>query len=148
MCILLVGGHYTYSQVPLFNYLRDALGQSRNHFDRLGHFAQGFIPAILAREILLRTSPLRPTKWLFTIVTCICLAISAVYELLEFAIAIAIGKSAEAFLGTQGDVWDTQKDMTLALVGAVLSQLLLTHLHNRQLRRFIPDTLSASPLPD
>jgi putative membrane protein len=133
--ILLVGGHYTYAEVPLFNWLRDALALSRNHYDRVGHLAQGFIPALVAREVLLRTSPLRPGKWLFFIVTCICLALSAVYELLEWAVAASTGTAADAFLGTQGDVWDTQNDMLLALVGAILAQLTLARVHSRALQK-------------
>jgi putative membrane protein len=131
--ILCVGGHYTYAQVPLGFWVQDALGLARNHYDRLGHFFQGFEPAILAREILLRRSPLQRGKWLFFIVTSICLAFSAFYELIEWWTAIAGGDSAESFLGTQGDVWDSQWDMFLALGGAVLSQLALGALHDRQL---------------
>lgn len=131
--ILCVGGHYTYAQVPLGFWVQDALGLARNHYDRLGHFFQGFEPAILAREILLRRSPLRRGKWLFFIVTSICLAFSAFYELIEWWAAIAGGDSAESFLGTQGDVWDSQWDMFLALSGAVLSQLALGAVHDRQL---------------
>ncbi|MBN1457402.1 MAG: DUF2238 domain-containing protein, partial [Sedimentisphaerales bacterium] len=112
--ILLVGAHYTYAQVPLFDWIRDAFDLSRNHYDRLGHFAQGFIPAVLAREVLLRTSPLRKGKWLFFIVVCVCLSISACYELIEWLVAVFTGTAAEAFLGTQGDQWDTQIDMALA----------------------------------
>lgn len=133
--ILLIGAHYTYAEVPLFNDLRDALGLDRNHYDRVGHFAQGFFPAIVAREILLRRSPLRPGKWLFFIVTCICLAISAVYELIEWLTALLAGEAAVAFLGTQGDVWDTQWDMFLALAGALAAQLLIGSAHDRALRR-------------
>jgi len=133
--ILIVGGYYTYAQVPAFNWLRDALDLSRNHYDRIGHLAQGFIPAILAREILLRCSPLQPGKWLFFIVTSICLAFSAVYEMIEWWTALLSEEAAEAFLGTQGDHWDTQWDMFLALLGALSSQLLLVRLHNRQLGR-------------
>ena len=133
-CILLVGGHYTYAQVPLFNWLRDHLHLARNDYDRVGHFAQGFVPAVLAREILLRRSPLRRGKWLFATVVAFCLAISALYELFEWLTAIVAGSSAEAFLGTQGDPWDTQEDMATALVGAVLSLLLLSRVHDRQLR--------------
>jgi len=133
ICILLVGGHYTYAEVPLFNWIRDTFHLSRNHFDRVGHFAQGFVPAILARELLLRTSPLRPGKWLNTIVICICLAISAAYELFEWSVAEITGSAADAFLGTQGDVWDTQKDMLTALIGAIFALILLSRLHNRQL---------------
>jgi len=131
--ILMIGGHYTYAREPLFGWLRDALALPRNHYDRLGHLAQGFVPAIIAREILLRRSPLRQGKWLFFIVTCICLAISAVYEFIEWWVAVAIGLDAEAFLGIQGDVWDTQTDMFLALVGALIALLALHRLHDRQL---------------
>jgi putative membrane protein len=133
--ILIVGGYYTYAEVPAFNWLRDLLDLSRNHYDRVGHLAQGFVPAILAREILLRRSPLRPGKWLFLIVTSICLAFSAFYEMIEWWTALLSGDAAEAFLGTQGDPWDTQWDMFLALVGALSSQLLLTRLHDRELAR-------------
>lgn len=131
--ILIVGGHYTYAGVPWFESLGEALGQSRNHYDRLGHFAQGFVPAIIAREILLRRSPLRRGKWLFFIVVSICLAFSAFYELVEWWVAVATGEAAESFLGTQGDVWDTQWDMFFALCGAVTAQLLLGKLHDRQI---------------
>ena len=134
--ILMVGGRYTYAEVPIGNWLRDAFGLARNHFDRLGHFAQGFVPAIVAREVLLRSRVVARGGWLFTIVVAICLAISALYELLEWAAAIGAGKAADAFLGTQGDVWDTQKDMALALVGAIVAQLVLSRAHDRQLARF------------
>lgn len=135
MLILLVGGHYTYAEMPLFNWLRDYYGWDRNYYDRLGHVAQGFVPAMIAREILLRTSPLRSGKWLFFIVVCVCLAISAFYEFIEWWVALASGSDAVAFLATQGDVWDTQWDMFLALLGAVSSQLLLTKMHMRQMRQ-------------
>jgi putative membrane protein len=131
--ILMVGGHYTYAEMPLFNGLRDALELSRNHYDRVGHVAQGFVPAIVAREILLRRSPLRPGKWLFFLVSCVCLAISACYEFVEWWVALASGDEAVAFLATQGDVWDTQWDMFLALCGALAAQLLLARWHDRQL---------------
>jgi putative membrane protein len=133
--ILLIGGHYTYAEMPLFNWLRDANGWDRNYYDRLGHVAQGFIPAIVAREILLRTSPLRPGKWLFFLVLCIALAISALYEMLEWWVAVASGSDAVAFLATQGDVWDTQWDMFLALLGALAALLLLSGWHDRSMRR-------------
>ncbi len=136
--ILLIGGHYTYAQVPLFNWLRDTFSLARNHFDRVGHFAQGFVPALVAREVLLRTSPLRPGGWLFTLATCVALAISAAYELLEWAVAVLTGEAAEAFLGTQGDPWDTQKDMGLALLGALVAQMLLARRHDRALAQFRP----------
>lgn len=131
--ILMVGGHYTYAEVPVGFWVRDALGLARNHYDRLGHFAQGFVPAILTREILLRRSPLRPGKWLFFLVASVCLAVSAFYELVEWWTAVGIGEAATAFLGTQGDPWDTQWDMFLALVGAVSGQLALARTHDRQL---------------
>ena len=133
--ILLVGGHYTYAEMPLFSWLRDYYHLDRNYYDRLGHVAQGFVPALVAREILLRTSPLRPGKWLFFIVACICLAMSAFYEFIEWWVALASGSDAVAFLATQGDVWDTQWDMFLAFLGSISAQLLLANLHLRQMRQ-------------
>ena len=135
--ILMIGGHYTYAEVPLFNLIRDKFELSRNHYDKVGHFAQGFIPAIIAREILIRTSPLKPGKWLLFIVVCVCLAISAVYELIEWWVAVVSGTAADAFLGTQGYVWDTQSDMALALLGALTALVLLGKYHDRQLQKFI-----------
>jgi putative membrane protein len=132
--ILVIGGHYTYARVPLGQWVSDALGWQRNHYDRLGHLAQGFVPAILAREILLRATPLRRGGWLFFLVTCACVTLSALYELIEWGMALATGAAAEAFLGTQGDPWDTQWDMFLALCGALLAQVLLARVHDRQLR--------------
>ena len=132
--ILMLGGHYTYANVPLGFWLQDLLDFARNPYDRLGHFAQGFVPAIVAREILLRCTPLTRGGWLFFIVVCICLAISACYEFIEWWAALIGGGSAEAFLGTQGDVWDTQWDMFLATIGAITSLLLLSRLHDRELR--------------
>jgi putative membrane protein len=131
--ILMLGAHYTYARVPPGFWLQDLFDLSRNHYDRLGHFAQGFIPAILAREILLRQTPLVPGKWLFFIVTSICLALSAFYEFTEWWAALAGGEAADAFLGTQGDVWDTQWDMFLALLGAISAQILLAHQQDREL---------------
>jgi putative membrane protein len=131
--ILILGGHYTYAQVPLGFWVQDWLGLARNHYDRLGHFAQGFVPAILVREILLRTSPLQRGRWLFFLVTATCLAISACYEFIEWWAALAGGVAADAFLGTQGDVWDTQWDMFLALIGATTAQLTLGRAHDRAL---------------
>ncbi|HEY6066124.1 MAG TPA: DUF2238 domain-containing protein [Thermoanaerobaculia bacterium] len=133
--ILMAGGHYTYAEVPLGFWFRDLLGLARNHYDRLGHFAQGFVPAILAREVLRRKLGLPTSGWLFFLVTCICLAGSAAYELVEWLTAVTTGSAATAFLGTQGDVWDTQWDMFIALVGAIASQLLLSRAHDRQLLR-------------
>ena len=129
--ILMVGGHYTYAQVPLGAWVQHAFGLSRNHYDRLGHFAQGFVPAIVLRELLLRTSPLRDGRWLFVIVTGVCLGFSAGYEFIEWWSALIGGASADAFLGTQGDPWDTQWDMFMALIGAITAQLLLGRAHDR-----------------
>ena len=131
--ILIVGGHYTYARVPLGFWVQEWLGLARNHYDRLGHFAQGFIPAILARELLLRLTPLRPGGWLFTLVCAVALSISACYEFIEWWAALAGGEAATEFLGTQGDVWDTQWDMFLALLGALAAQVLLRRAHDRHL---------------
>ena len=131
--ILVVGGHYTYAEVPLFDWIRDRFGFERNHYDRVGHFAQGFVPAILAREILIRGDVVRGRRWLAFLIICICLAVSAVYELLEWAAAISTGEAAEAFLGTQGDAWDTQTDMFLALIGSIVSLATLSRLHDRSM---------------
>ena len=130
--ILMLGGHYTYARVPLGFWLQDALDLARNHYDRIGHFAQGFVPAIVAREILLRRSPLVPGKWLFFLVTAVCLAVSSCYEFIEWGAAVAGGSAADAFLGTQGDVWDTQWDMFMALLGALTAQVLLSREHDRE----------------
>lgn len=134
--ILMLGGHYTYARVPLGFWVQDAFDLARNHYDRLGHLAQGFVPAMLAREILLRQTPLRPGGWLFLLTTSVILAFSACYEFIEWGTALAIGADADAFLATQGDVWDTQWDMFLALVGAMAAQLLLARAHDRQLGGF------------
>lgn len=133
--ILMVGGRYTYAEVPFGFWLQDVFGFARNHYDRIGHFAQGFIPAMLAREVFIRRSPLRGSRWLPFVVVCFCLAFSALYELIEFWTALATGEQAEAFLGTQGDPWDTQWDMMLALIGAVTALTLLSRWHDRQLGR-------------
>lgn len=137
--ILMVGGHYTYAEVPLFNWLRETFHLSRNYYDRVGHFAQGFVPAIIAREILLRRTPLRPGGWLATLVFSVCLAISALYELMEWGVSAATGTAADAFLGTQGDIWDTQKDMAMCLVGAMAALLLLSKVHDRALEKLNAD---------
>ena len=133
--ILCVGGHYTYAEVPLGFWVRDALGLGRNHYDRLGHLAQGFVPALVAREVLIRTSPLEPGRWLAVIVTAVALAISALYELVEWAAAVLLGQGADAFLGTQGDPWDTQWDMFCALIGAIVALALVARVQDRQLAR-------------
>jgi putative membrane protein len=134
MIILMVGGHYTYAEVPLFDWIRDFFGQERNNYDKLGHFAQGFIPAILAREILLRKKVLcKRGLWLATIVLSIVLAFSAFYELVEWWVALGTGEDATAFLGTQGYVWDTQSDMMYALIGGIVSLLILSRWHDEQI---------------
>jgi len=133
--ILMVGGHYTYAEVPLFDDIANLLGSERNNYDKLGHFAQGFVPAIIAREILLRLKVINGRNWLNFIVVAICLAISAFYELLEWWVALISKESAQAFLGTQGYVWDTQSDMAMALIGAVSALVLLSKLHDRQIAR-------------
>ena len=133
-CILMVGGKYTYAEVPLGFWMERTFGFARNHYDRIGHFAQGFVPALVAREILSRTSPLRGSRWLPFLVVCFCLAFSAFYEFIEWWTALAKGASADAFLGTQGDPWDTQWDMFFAFVGAIVGLVLLSGVHERELR--------------
>lgn len=132
--ILMVGGHYTYAEVPLGYWMQDWFGFARNNYDKIGHLAQGFIPAMLFRELLLRSSPLRQGKLLFTLVTACCIAVSAVYELIEWGAAEAMGQGADAFLGTQGYAWDTQSDMLMALIGAMVAQVVLGKVQDRQLR--------------
>lgn len=132
--ILMVGGHYTYAEVPLGKWVQELFGLSRNHYDRLGHFFQGFAPAFLAREILLRKKILKDDAWLKFIVISICLGFSAFYELIEFTVAMILNSSSDAFLGTQGDVWDTQKDMLFALIGS-LCAFPLTRWHNRSIQK-------------
>lgn len=133
--VLLVGAHYTYAEVPAFDWLRDTYGLSRNHYDRVGHWMQGFTPAIVAREVLLRRSPLAGSRWLPFLVVCFCLAFSAFYEMIEWWVAVGSGDEAVAFLATQGDVWDTQWDMFLALAGAVAALATLSSVHAGQLAR-------------
>lgn len=133
--VLLVGAHYTYARVPVGFWMAEVFGFARNHYDRIGHLAQGFIPAILAREILLRHRALMPGGWLFFLVCCFVLALAASYELVEWWTAVIAEQGAIAFLGTQGDPWDTQWDMLLALLGGGAAQLLLARLHDRQLAR-------------
>ena len=133
--VLILGGYYTYARVPVGFWVQDLFDLGRNHYDRLGHLVQGFVPALVAREILLRRSPLVPGKWLFFLVTCVTLAISATYELVEWATAVLVGEGAMEFLGTQGDPWDSQWDMFLALIGAIAAQLLLARVQDRELAR-------------
>lgn len=133
--ILMIGGHYTYAEVPLLDPLGDYFGWQRNNYDKLGHLAQGFVPAIVAREILIRNAVVTSKRWLFFIVVCICLAISALYELVEWWVALASEQAAEAFLGTQGYVWDTQSDMAYALIGTIAALALLGRMHDGQIRK-------------
>lgn len=133
--ILFIGGHYTYAEVPLFDWLRDILQQSRNNFDKVGHFAQGFVPAAITREILLRKHIVKKGKWLSFLTICVCLSISVSYEFLEWFVAGVSGQSAEAFLGTQGYAWDTQSDMLMALIGAITMNLLLARFLDKSIEK-------------
>jgi putative membrane protein len=137
-CILMVGGKYTYAEVPLGFWMERAFGFARNHYDRIGHFAQGFVPAMVAREILTRQSPLRESRWLPFLVVCFCLALSACYEFIEWWTALATGTAADAFLGTQGDPWDTQWDMFFAFIGAITAVVTLSGVHDRELLKVAP----------
>lgn len=145
-CVLLYGGHYTYAETPLGDWFQETFTLSRNNYDRLGHFVQGFVPAILVREILLRRTPLRPGGWLFVLVTSVCLAFSACFEFIEWWSALALGAAADAFLATQGDVWDTQWGMLLALIGAMLAQVFLSRLHDHQLAIIQHRPLQTTPV--
>jgi putative membrane protein len=136
--ILMVGGHYTYAKVPLGFWMESVFHSTRNNYDRIGHFAQGFVPAIITREILLRRSPLVRGQWLFFLTTAVCLSVSACYEFVEWAAAEIGGSGADAFLGSQGDVWDTQWDMLTALIGAIVAQLTLSRRHDRELHALLP----------
>lgn len=132
--VLMVGGHYTYAEVPLFDWIQEVFGQQRNNYDKLGHFVQGFVPAIIAREIVVRQRVFNSKAWRDFFIVCFCLGFSAFYELIEWVVALTSEEAADAFLGTQGYVWDTQSDMALALVGAVCGLLMLGRYHDRQLR--------------
>ena len=134
--ILMVGGHYTYAEVPLFDTIKEVLNQDRNNYDKLGHFAQGFIPAIIAREILIRKDIIPKENWRNFFIVCFCLAFSALYELIEWIVALFTGEDAQAFLGTQGYVWDTQSDMGTALIGSIIALILLSSYHDKQLKKF------------
>ena len=131
--VLMVGGHYTYAEVPWGNQLQEAFDLSRNYYDRFAHVIQGFVPAIIAREILIRRKVMKQGGWMFLFVTSFCLAFSALYEMIEWWAAIFTETGAEAFLGTQGDPWDTQWDMFLAMVGAIFAQVLLGSYHDRKI---------------
>jgi putative membrane protein len=135
--ILMIGGHYTYAEVPLFDTIKDIFNLDRNNYDKVGHFVQGFVPAIIAREILIRKNVVNGKAWLNTFVISICLAFSAFYELIEWWVAILSGEDAEAFLGTQGYIWDTQSDMAIALVGAICAIVFLAKYHDKQLNSVI-----------
>lgn len=135
--ILMVGGHYTYAEVPLFNDFKEWFGFERNNYDKVGHFVQGFVPAMIARELMLRKQIVNGRGWMNFFIVCFCLAFSAFYELVEWWVAIATGDSAEAFLGTQGYVWDTQSDMALALIGAMLALVTLSKVHDQQIQRLM-----------
>jgi putative membrane protein len=137
--ILFLGAHYTYAEVETFKFVRDFFGWQRNNYDKVGHFVQGFVPAIVAREVLMRHGVVNGRAWLNLFVISICLAFSALYELFEWGVAAATGDSAESFLGTQGYMWDTQSDMAMALLGACLALLFLAKLHDRQLRLLLPE---------
>jgi putative membrane protein len=145
--IIFMGGHYTYAETPLGEWLRGLFHLERNPYDRIGHFAQGFVPAILARELLLRRTPLMRGGWLFFIVASVCLAVSACYEFIEWWSAILLGQGADAFLGSQGDQWDTQWDMFTALLGAVTAQITLSRLHDRHLARLVGLTGTSCKCP-
>jgi putative membrane protein len=142
--ILMVGGHYTYAEVPLFDWLKDGFNFERNNYDKIGHFAQGFIPAIIAREILIRNHVVRRIGWLNFLVICICLAISAIYELIEWWVALLSQEAADAFLGTQGYIWDTQSDMACALLGAILALTLLSRIHDRHIAKLTAESVQPS----
>lgn len=131
--ILMVGGHYTYAEVPAFDWLKQAFHWQRNPYDKLGHFAQGFVPAVIGREILIRKAVVNGRSWLNFLLICICLAISAAYELLEWGVAVWNEEAAESFLGTQGDSWDTQSDMAFALLGAIAAITSISRLHDDQI---------------
>lgn len=139
--VLMVGAHYTYAEVPLFNWLKEVFDLGRNNYDKVGHFAQGFVPAIVSREILIRNQVLKNIKWLNFFIICIGMAISAFYELIEWAVALLSKEAAEAFLGTQGYVWDTQSDMAYALLGIILAIVLLSEFHNRQLSKLAANSV-------
>lgn len=144
ICVLCVGGHYTYARVPVFDWLRPVFGWQRNHYDRLGHFMQGLVPAMIAREVFVRLNILQRKNWMPFLIICVCLAISGFYELLEWWSALLSGALAIDFLGTQGDVWDTQTDMFLALVGATCALLFLSHFHDRAVRKIEADKGAAT----
>lgn len=138
--ILMVGGHYTYAEVPLFDLIKEAFDHDRNNYDKVGHFAQGFVPAIVAREIIIRNDIISSRNWQNFFIACVCLAISAFYELIEWWVALISEEAADAFLGTQGYIWDTQSDMAYAMMGALLALFSLSGLHDRQIHNLVSKT--------
>jgi len=136
-CILFIGGHYTYAEVPLFDWLKDLLHQDRNNYDKVGHFAQGFIPAIIVRELFIRKNVIQQKGWLPFLIVSTCITISVLYEFLEWMVAELSGQSAESFLGTQGYVWDTQSDMLYAACGSILAIAILSKMHQKQIDELI-----------
>jgi len=135
--ILYIGGHYNYAEVPLFNWIRDVLGHDRNNYDKLAHFTQGFIPAMVVREFLIRMEVVARKTWLPVLVVCVCVTISVLYEFLEWFVAVATGEAAEAFLGTQGYVWDTQSDILMAMIGATVAMFTLAKWQDRQIEELV-----------
>ena len=135
--ILMIGGHYTYAEVPFFDHIQELMGSSRNNYDKLGHFAQGFVPALIAREIIIRNNIINSVNWQNFFIICFCLGFSAFYELIEWWVALASGQGAVEFLGTQGYIWDTQSDMGFALLGAIIALISLRHYHDTQLKTII-----------
>jgi putative membrane protein len=135
--ILFIGGHYTYAQVPVFDWIKEVFHQSRNNYDKVGHFAQGFIPAAITRELLIRKEIVKSNNWIAFFTVCICLSISVLYEFIEWFVAIVSGQSSEAFLGTQGDVWDTQSDMLFALIGATCMVVFIAKIQDKQINKTI-----------
>jgi putative membrane protein len=136
-CILIIGGHYTYAEVPLFDWIRDIFNQSRNNYDKVGHFAQGFIPAMIVRELLIRQKVVNSRNWRNFLIVSVCMAVSVAYEFIEWFVAEATGTSAESFLGTQGYVWDTQSDMLYATIGAIIALVTLSKLHDKYLKKIM-----------
>lgn len=138
--ILFIGGHYTYAEVPLFEWIKDILHQSRNNYDKVGHFAQGFVPALIIRELFIRKEVVKPGYWLSFLTVCVCLSISVIYEFIEWLVAFMSGESAESFLGTQGYVWDTQSDMLYAMIGAICMIVFVSKYHDKQIAKIKTNT--------
>ncbi len=135
--ILIIGGHYTYAEVPLFDWIQETFQHSRNNYDKIGHFAQGFVPAIITRELFLRKNVVSGRKWLNFIVVCIAMTISVSYEFIEWGVSLSTGEGGDSFLGTQGYIWDTQSDMLFATIGAILALVFLSKTHDKQLRNLV-----------